>query len=81
MGFGFNRCKKSKAADRSAASNVTTTFDQSGNVEIVSKNFKMKTTQKADEDAEPAGSTWICWGCGQPTSQDICPVCGKKKTK
>ena len=55
--------------------------DEDGNVEIVSKNFKMKPTQKLAEQPSSEGDTWICWGCGQPTDQDICPVCGKKRTK
>mgnify|MGYP006926957860 FL=1 len=56
-------------------------YDEDGNVEIVSKNFKMKPTQKLAEQPSSEGDTWICWGCGQPTDQDICPVCGKKRTK
>ena len=56
-------------------------LDEDGNVEIVSKNFKMKPTQKLAEQPSSEGDTWICWGCGQPTDQDICPVCGKKRTK
>lgn len=81
MGFGFNRKRKGKAAVEVAAADVMSTTDKDGNVEIVSKNFKMKTTQKPAEDTDSNGETWICWGCGQPTDKDICPVCGKKKTK
>ena len=81
MGFGFGKKKKAKPADDAALSGMQTTLDEDGNVEIVSKNFKMKPTQKPSTDTESSGSTWICWGCGQPTSQDVCPVCGKKKIK
>lgn len=81
MGFGFNRKKREKASVEAAAADMTTTTDKDGNVEIVSKNFKMKATQKPSSGDAEAGDTWICWGCGQPTNQDICPVCGKKKTK
>lgn len=79
MGFGFSKRKRSRTAAEAAATDMTTTLDESGNMEIVSKNFKMKATQKPADDAGSSGDTWICWGCGQPTGQDICPVCGKKK--
>lgn len=81
MGFGFNKKKKKKNAENSCTSAVQTTFDKAGNVEIVSKNFKMKTTQKPEETSEAAGDSWVCWGCGQSTTEDACPVCGKKRIK
>lgn len=81
MGFGFNRKKKGKGTSEVAAADMLATTDKDGNVEIVSKNFKMKATQKPAIGTDSTGETWICWGCGQPTSQDVCPVCGKKKTK
>ena len=49
--------------------------------DVAPLNFKMKPTQKPAPETEGKGDTWICWGCGQPTNQDICPVCGKKKIK
>ena len=82
MGFGFGKKKKNISSDTTpAAADIKTTLDEDDNVEIVSKNFKMKPTQKLAEQPSSEGDTWICWGCGQPTDQDICPVCGKKRTK
>lgn len=81
MGFGFNKKKKKKSSENSCTSAVRTTLDKAGNVEIISKNFKMKATQKSDESSEEAGDSWVCWGCGQSTTKDICPVCGKKRTR
>ncbi len=81
MGFGFGKKKKTKPAEDAALSGMQTKLDEDGNVEIVSKNFKMKPTQKLSTDAESSSDTWICWGCGQPTNQDVCPVCGKKRIK
>ena len=76
MGFGFGKKKKNISSDTTpAAADIKTTLDEDGNVEIVSKNFKLA------EQPSSEGDTWICWGCGQPTDQDICPVCGKKRTK
>ncbi len=56
-----------------------------GPVEIVSKNFTMTTNPNttrltSDDRTAPSLSTWICWGCGHSNTDDICPVCGKKKT-
>ena len=81
MGFGFGKKRKSKPAEDATLTGMQTTLDENGNVEIVSKNFKMKPTQKASDGTTETGDTWICWGCGQPTSQDVCPVCGKKRIK
>lgn len=81
MGFGFGKKKKGKSDDVTPLNGMQTKMDEDGNVEIVSKNFKMKPTQKPASETEDKGDTWICWGCGQPTNQDICPVCGKKKIK
>lgn len=81
MEFGFGKKKKSKPAEDATLTDMQTTLDENGNVEIVSKNFKMKPTQKTSEGTTETGDTWICWGCGQPTSQDVCPVCGKKRIK
>lgn len=81
MGFGFGKKKKGKSDDVTPLNGMQTKMGEDGNVEIVSKNFKMKPTQKPASETEDNGDTWICWGCGQPTNQDICPVCGKKKIK
>lgn len=81
MGFGFGKKKKNKPAEDSGMSGIQTTLDENGNVEIVSKNFKMKPTQKPSEETTETGCTWICWGCGQPTDLDVCPICGKKRIK
>lgn len=81
MGFGFGKKKKNKPAEDSGMSGIQTTLDENGNVEIVSKNFKMKPTQKPSEETTETGYTWICWGCGQPTDHDVCPICGKKRIK
>jgi len=83
MGFGFGK-NEEKVFHRTQLPPpqiIKTTLDEDGNVEIVSKNFKMKPTQKLEEQPSSEGDTWICWGCGQPTDQDICPVCGKKTHK
>ena len=43
MGFGFGKKKKNISSDTTpAAADIKTTLDEDGNVEIVSKNFKMK---------------------------------------
>ncbi len=82
MGFGFGKKKKNISSDTTpAAADIKTTLDEDGNVEIVSKNFKMKPTQKLAEQPSSEGNIWICWGCGQPTDQDICPVCGKRSAQ
>lgn len=81
MGFGFGKKRKNRQTEDTSVSDMQTKLDESGNVEIVSKNFKMKPTQKLTDDTKSSGDTWICWGCGQPTDQDICPVCGKKRIK
>ncbi len=81
MGFGFGKKKKGKSDDVTPLNGMQTKMGEDGNVEIVSKNFKMKPTQKPASETEDKSDTWICWGCGQPTNQDICPVCGKKKIK
>ena len=45
MGFGFGKKKKNISSDTTpAAADIKTTLDEDGNVEIVSKNFKMKRT-------------------------------------
>ena len=50
MGFGFGKKKKNISSDTTpAAADIKTTLDEDGNVEIVSKNFKMKPTQKLAE--------------------------------
>ena len=83
MGFGFGKKKKKlRQSGDTAATDITTKLDADGNVEIISKNFKMKPIQKSAEQTGGSDTTtWICWGCGQPTDQDICPVCGKKRIK
>lgn len=81
MAFGFGKKNKKNNARNASSSNLSNTLDESGTVEIVSKNFKMVPTQKLCTPPEEDGERWICWGCGQPTTKDICPVCGKKRTK
>ena len=62
MGFGFGKKKKNISSDTTpAAADIKTTLDEDGNVEIVSKNFKMKPTQKLAEQPSREGDTWICW--------------------
>ena len=62
MGFGFGKKKKNISSDTTpAAADIKTTLDEDGNVEIVSKNFKMKPTQKLAEQPSSEGDTWICW--------------------
>ena len=40
MGFGFGKKKKSKPAEDATLTDMQTTLDENGNVEIVSKNFR-----------------------------------------
>jgi rubrerythrin len=80
MVFGFNKLnKKKKTVASTDSTGMVATTDEDGNVEFVSKNFKMKATPKPENSSSTDGDTWICWGCGQATSLDVCPVCGKKK--
>ena len=53
--------------------------DKDGNVEIVSKNFTMTTSQQPKKEAE--ASEWTCWGCGHVNSGEVCEVCGKKRVQ
>ena len=58
MGFGFGKKKKNISSDTTpAAADIKTTLDEDGNVEIVSKNFKMKPTQKLAEQPSSEGDT------------------------
>ncbi len=63
------------------------TVNPNGHVEIVSKNFTMTTnpntkkTKSEDASTVISSATWICWGCGHTNTEDICSVCGKKRTK
>ena len=57
MGFGFGKKKKNISSDTTpAAADIKTTLDEDGNVEIVSKNFKMKPTQKLAEQPSSDGT-------------------------
>lgn len=66
---------------------VKGTVNPNGPVEIVSKNFTMTTnpnTKKLtchDSTSVNEHVKWVCWGCGHTNSDDVCSVCGKKRTK
>ena len=61
MGFGFGKKKKNISSDKApAAADIKTTLDEDGNVEIVSKNFKMKPDSRTLPSALPMIWTNIC---------------------
>jgi rubrerythrin len=83
MSFKFWK-KKNEKNVTNTASDVETRVNKDGNVEIVSKNFTItpNLTSKLTSsmlESMSEGETWTCWGCGHTNTEDICPVCGKKK--
>ena len=78
----FNKKNKSEKSNCGSKGAV----NPNGPVEIVSKNFTMTTNPNTkrltSEDANVVSKAaeWTCWGCGHSCTEDICPVCGKKKT-
>ncbi|MGN0396251.1 MAG: hypothetical protein ACI4EF_12880 [Coprococcus sp.] len=83
MAFKFINNKKK--ANKGNEQKTRGAVNPNGPVEIVSKNFTMttnpNTTRLTSADKTgPAPDTWICWGCGHTNTDNVCPVCGKKKT-
>lgn len=82
MGIKFIMKKKSELAGTNCSSDIKTTVNKDGHVEIVSKNFTMTTNQQAKKDTEDTSApTWTCWGCGHVNTADTCEVCGKKRVQ
>lgn len=91
MGLKFMKKKQAGIQPTSSTlSDAQTRMDKNGNVEIVAKNFTMTTNQSSKLSKKEAAGTvnaastteaWTCWGCGHESTTEICPVCGKKKTK
>lgn len=79
MGIKFIKKKKGEVVAANVPADLKTTVDKDGNVEIVSKNFTMTTSQQPKR--EPETVEWICWGCGHVNSGDVCEVCGKKRVQ
>ena len=79
MGKKFIKKKKSEVAAANTLADLRTTVDKDGNVEIVSKNFTMTTSQQPKKEA--GASEWTCWGCGHVNSGEVCEVCGKKRVQ
>ena len=70
---------KTKTVNWSSDNRFVADVDKDGNVEIVSKNFTMTTSQQPKKEAE--ASEWTCWGCGHVNSGEVCEVCGKKRVQ
>lgn len=85
MGLKFMKKKQEGIRPTSSTlSDTQTKMDKDGNVEIKAKNFTMTTNQTSKlskKDATGTRDTWTCWGCGHKNSVEICPICGKKRTK
>lgn len=80
MGKFFGNKKKNTS---NSVGNVKTEtiIDQNGDISIVSKNFTITTNQAKKETSSTVSPSWTCWGCGRVTTEDPCPVCGKKRIR